>query len=119
MMVCSWNSDEDEIVMEVQENPVASMPLQHFIYVHSGSRLPIWNLSKVPTIDLNREITMFLKEAKTTVDTEKSSWKKLLDEFEEEGHSDLHINGHDLHKTTEAETGGGYSQPMQIFEHTK
>ena len=53
-----------------------------------------------------------LKEAKTTVDTEKSTWQKLLDEFEEEGHSDLHINSHDHHKTSGAETGGDSSHPM-------
>ena len=49
-----------------------------------------------------------LQEAKSTVDTEKSTWKTLLDEFEEEGHPDLHINGHDHCKAT-SETGGDSS----------
>jgi len=34
------------------------------------------------------------KEGKSTVDTEKSTWRRLLMEFEEEGHTDLNINGH-------------------------
>ena len=38
------------------------------------------------------------------VDTEKSSWRKLLSEFEEEGHGDVCINGHELSK------GGGVDQ---------
>ena len=45
------------------------------------------------------------------MDTEKSTWKILLDEFEEEGHPDLHINGHD-HCKVSSETGGGSSHPM-------
>lgn len=32
------------------------------------------------------------------MDTEKSSWRKLLAEFEEEGHSDLFVNGHTIEK---------------------
>ena len=40
------------------------------------------------------------KESKSLVDTEKSSWQKLLAELEEEGYADLSINGHVLCATT-------------------
>ena len=40
------------------------------------------------------------------MDTDKSSWRKLLAEFEEEGHSDLHINGHEHQKQGGVDDGG-------------
>ena len=40
------------------------------------------------------------------MDTDKSSWRKLLAEFEEEGHSDLHINGHEHQKQGGGDDGG-------------
>ena len=52
-MICSWSSDQDEIVMEVQENLVACTPLQHpplcwlkFERISSNQR-------RVPTTKLN------------------------------------------------------------------
>lgn len=39
-----------------------------------------------------------LQEAKSTTDTEKSSWRKLLREFEEEGYTDIFLNGHNHEK---------------------
>ena len=43
---------------------------------------------------------MALEEAKSTVDTEKSSWRALLEEFENEGFTDTYINGHTKEKNT-------------------
>ena len=51
-----------------------------------------------------------MQEAKTVIDTEKCSWRKLLREFEEEGHTDIGINGHAIKKKHGiAGEGGGPS----------
>ena len=46
------------------------------------------------------------------LDTEISTWSKLLGEFEDEGHSDLNINGHDHQKRGGIE--GGIPRNCQV-----
>lgn len=55
------------------------------------------------------------KESKSLVDTEKSSWQKLLAEFEEEGYADLSINGHELAKHGGVEGGAPSFYSTQIL----
>ena len=47
------------------------------------------------------------------LDTDISTWSKLLGEFEDEGHSDLNINGHDHQKRGGIE--GGIPGNYQVF----
>lgn len=46
-----------------------------------------------------------MKEGKSYVDTELSTWRELLADFEQEGYTDLCINGHDVEKNGGLDAG--------------
>ena len=44
------------------------------------------------------------------VDTDRSSWQKLSAEFEEEGYTDLNVNGHEFYKKGGVDKGGALNK---------
>ena len=50
------------------------------------------------------------QEGKSMVDTDRSSWQKLSAEFEEEGYTDLNVNGHEFYKKGGVDKGGALNK---------
>lgn len=57
------------------------------------------------------EVILEVTENKTVADTDRSTWRKLLCEFEDEGLTDVSINGHVLetHKVSTTDSAGHLS----------
>ena len=51
-------------------------------------------------------IVLEVTEQKSTVDTELSRWRSLIQEFEEEGLTDLSVNGHELQRPAAGNPAG-------------